>query len=84
MIMVHECNDIANDVLNNKKTVNAYNQFLKLHHAYYGVIRKSILCRGKRKSLSKRTQLTSIGRCINVDLLYIKYNIYYAVHHRLQ
>jgi len=37
MIMVHECNDIANDVLNNKKTVNAYNQFLKLHHAYYGL-----------------------------------------------
>jgi hypothetical protein len=42
MIMVYECNDIAYDVLNNKKTVNAYNQFLKLHHAYYGVIRKSI------------------------------------------
>lgn len=75
MIMVHECNDKASDVLNNKKTVNAYNQFLKLHHVYYGVMRKSITYRGKRKSLSKRTQLTSIGRCINVDLLYIKYNV---------
>lgn len=37
-----------------------------------------------RKFLSKPTQLTSIGRYINVDLVqyYIKYNRYYAVHHR--